>query len=192
MIRMTLHAVTVECETLTQALCLLDQWAQMGRITLPPESKTSTPSAARLYSDVQDAMRAVAGIPSPSPSVPPPAQPTPRRARGTLPSKECEVCGAEFTAPSPRTITCERHRMKPGQKLADIRKAYERERAKAGTKTAPKHSPDVSAAKALLGRPPIKPSEPTKPCSACGDKTRAADLDSAGRCRDCQPIGGAK
>ena len=31
MIEMTLHAVTVRCETLPEALSLLDRWARMGR-----------------------------------------------------------------------------------------------------------------------------------------------------------------
>lgn len=61
-----------------------------------------------------------------------------------------------------------------------------------GEAVAPKLPVDRAAAKALLARPPIKPTETTKPCAVCGDKTRAADLDPDGRCRDCQPIGGAK
>ncbi len=49
-----------------------------------------------------------------------------------------------------------------------------------------------AAAKAMLGRPPIRPDEPTKACSVCGDKVRVADTNAAGRCKDCQPIGGGK
>lgn len=187
MIEMTLHAVTVRCETLPEALSLLDRWARMGEITLPPAPREVNPAGTyeppfpdflrRAYEETIAAAGAAVA----------PAPPTKRRARGTLPEKECAVCGDPFTSPSPRTVTCERHRMKPGQKLADVQKAYARERA---AKTAAKPAPDRAAAKGLLARPPIKPNEPTKPCSACGDKTRAADLDAKGRCRDCQPIGG--
>ena len=56
-----------------------------------------------------------------------------------------------------------------------------------------RRKPDVAAAKKLLARPPIRPSEPAKSCAKCGDKTRLSDLDTAGLCNDCQwPTGAPK
>lgn len=199
MIEMTLHSVTVRCEDLTQALALLDSWARMGRIELPPEPRgrdEKLEAAAKRWADqvspaflktvAENVSGAAEAFPrTPAPSAPPKAKP---RAAEREP-RPCAVCGDPFTSPSPRTVTCERHRMKPGQKLADIQKRYAREQAKNPAPRPPKRAPDLPAAKGLLGRPPIKPNESTKACSACGDKARVSDLDKVGRCRDCHPVG---
>lgn len=182
MIRMTLHAVTVECETLTQALVLLDEWARMGRIELPPEpaSRDRAPKPEP------------AAAPASFPRVPAPAKPSPRKA--SLEPKKCGVCDDTFIPPNVRVVTCSLHRLKPGQNLAHERAQYVSRKkgapAEGPKAAAPRPVVDKAAAKGLLGRPPIRPDEPTAACSACGDKARVATLDKKGRCPDCQPVGG--
>lgn len=184
MIRMTLHAVTVECETLTQALVLLDEWARMGRIELPPEP-------SRPVSRQTEPVNPVSSFPR----VPRPAKPTPRKAAGqALEERPCQVCDVSFEAPvGSRLVTCKDHRLKPGQNLAHERARFLARKGKVEAPAPPKSSAATkAAAKALLGRPPIRPDEPTEACKACGDKARKSEIDAKGRCRDCQPVGGAK
>jgi hypothetical protein len=183
MITMTLHAVTVECESLTQALCLLSEWARMGRIELPP-APTNQDRAPRTEPKE---------VPQVFPRVKEPAKPTPRKT--SLDAKKCGVCGDTFIPPNVRVVTCSLHRMKPGQNLETERARFlSRERkdapAEAPTAGGTKPAVDKVAAKGLLGRPPIRPDEPTKACSACGDKARLSTLDKKDRCPDCQPVGG--
>ena len=105
--------------------------------------------------------------------------------------RPCVVCDELFDCPvGSHLVTCKDHRLKPGQNLAYERARFQAAKATPAPKPTAEAPVDRAAAKGLLARPPIKPNEPTKPCSACGDKTRAADLDAKGRCRDCQPIGG--
>jgi hypothetical protein len=180
MIRMTLHAVTVECETLTQALVLLDEWARMGRIELPPEpsrpiSRETEPVAP----------------PSSFPRVPRPAKPTPRKAAAQV--AKCGVCGIEFIPPNVRVVTCSLHRLKAGQSIATERARFLAREGKTEAPAPPKSSAATkAAAKALLGRPAIRPDEPTEACKVCGDQARKSEMDEKGRCRDCKPVGGAK
>lgn len=198
MIEMTLHAVTVRCENLPEALALLDRWARMGEIKLPPAPRTSgdVAAAAKDVTAALDRIGKVTTTTTTFASVPPPSKPAPRRAPGTgTEMHPCGVCDVLFERPvGSRLVTCKDHRLKPGQSLPTERKRYQDAKAKAApkpaTKAPAKLPPDVAAAKGLLGRPPIKPTEPVKPCSACGDKAREADLDAKGRCPDCQPIGG--
>lgn len=203
MIEMTLHAVTVRCETLTQALALLDSWAAMGRISLPP-APAATPGEVE---DLGAAVKRVtatlerlgeAGIRLPS--VPPPAKPSHRKAPGKPPDtaterppreRRCRKCQRLF-ADKTCAKDCPACRPSNPKKAAPAKAATSSATTKAAVPArppAPKRTPDVAAAKGLLGCPPIKPNEATKACSSCGDKTRASDLDRAGRCRDCHPVG---
>lgn len=211
MIEMTLHAVTVRCESLTQALALLDQWARMGKIELPPEpaavGKDVIDQAAAFWArkvepefvaNLTDAFEktAKAARSEASPKVSAPAKPSKRKAHTPLETRACGVCDAKFeAAKGARLVTCKDHRLKPGENLETARKKYLEAQFRAAEKTksrTAKHAPDRASAKSLLGRAPIRPDEPTKPCSACGDKTRESELDAKGRCHDCQPIGAAK
>lgn len=181
MITMTLHAVTVECETLAQALCILDEWARMGRIELPPAPPPN-------YAPKPEP----AAAPSSFPRVKEHAKPTPRKAH--LEAKKCGVCDDTFIPPNSRVVTCSLHRLKPGQNLAHERSLFVARKTEsapvAPPAAAPKPVVDKAAAKGLLGRAPIRPDEPTSACSACGDKARTSTLDKKGRCPDCQPVGG--
>lgn len=185
MIEMTLHAVTVRCESLPEALSLLDRWARMGEITLPPaprEAATRQVTTTTTFSAPPELLPC-----GPKPS----AAPKHKAPGAGTEMQPCGVCDELFDRPvGSRLVTCKSHRLKAGQSLPAERKRFQDAKAKAMPKPSPKPAPDRAAAKGLLARPPIKPNEPTKPCSACGDKTRAADLDAKGRCRDCQPIGG--
>lgn len=185
MIEMTLHAVTVRVETLPEALSLLDRWARMGEITLPPaprEAATRQVTTTTTFSAPPELL----------PRGPKPSAAPKRKAPGTgTEMRPCGICDEKFEAPvGSRLVTCKDHRLKPGQNLAHERARYQASRSTPAPKVPAKAPVDRAAAKGLLARPPIKPNEPTKPCSVCGDKTRAADLDAKGRCRDCQPIGG--
>lgn len=185
MIEMTLHAVTVRCETLPEALSLLDRWARMGEITLPPAPREA---AARQVTTTTT----FSAPPELLPRTPKPAGPTKRNAPGFgTEMRPCGICDEKFEAPvGSRLVTCKGHRLKPGQNLAHERARFQAAKATPAPKATAKTPVDRAAAKGLLARPPIKPTELTKPCSACGDKTRATDLDAKGRCGDCQPIGG--
>lgn len=213
MIEMTLHSVTVRCEDLTQALALLDSWARMGRIELPPaptvrlDDVTDLATAARNVVSTLEALGGagvkphstrglrrrrrldVAGVKLPS--VPAPSGPPKRKAPGTATElRPCGVCDVKFECPvASRLVTCKDHRLKPGENLETARKKYQAAMAKNPCPRPPKRIPDLPAAKGLLGRAPIKPNEATKACSACGDKARVSDLDKVGRCRDCHPVG---
>ena len=212
MIEMTLHAVTVRCESLPQALAplLLDQWAHMGRIQLPPEPARQQIDPVRIDGSLEDVLRRVDGLVTAArateePPVFTPSKPPKRKAPGEgLEERPCGVCDVKFECPKgSRLVTCKAHRLKPGQNLAHERAKYQASKGKpgpaasapAGQKVLPPKGNGAiraAAAKGLLGRPPIRPTEPTKPCSACGDKTRESQLDAKGRCPDCQPIGGSK
>lgn len=181
MIRMTLHAVTVECETLTQALVLLDEWARMGRIELPPEpaSRDRAPKPEP------------AAAPASFLRVPTPAKPSPRKA--SLEPKKCGVCDDTFIPPNVHVVTCSLHRLKAGQSIATERARFLAREGKTEAPAPPKSSAATkAAAKALLGRPAIRPDEPTEACKVCGDQARKSEMDEKGRCRDCKPVGGAK
>ena len=209
MIEMTLHAVTVRCETLTQALVLLDSWAEMGRITLPP-APAAKPSEVEDLGAAAKRVTATlerlgeAGIRLPS--VPPPAKPSPRKAPGKAPGtaterppreRRCRKCQRTF-ADKTCAKDCPTCRPSYPKKDPTAKAAVPAAPAKTSVHaktpapprpSAPKRTPDVAAAKGLLGRAQIRPSEPVKACSACGDKTRLSELDGKDRCRDCRPIG---
>jgi len=217
MLRMTLHGVEVTADSPDEAVGLLHDWAADGRIEIPPvppvptfaqisEAVKKLEAHAIPLSDMEklnqlflDRIRGLfttgsgelRSMHTPLPSVPAPAKPSPRKAAGTATEhRPCGVCDEKFECPvGSRLVTCKDHRLKPGENLGTARKKYQAATAKTRTKSAPKRTPDVATAKGLLGRPPIRPSETTKPCSSCGDKTRLPELDVKDRCRDCRPIG---
>ena len=217
MIEMTLHAVTVRCETLTQALALLSEWAAMGRIQLPPEPKAVDEKliAASAYwakkidgNFVRDLVETLANAAPPVtpaedlPRVPEPSKP-PKRKASAAPSqrppreRRCRKCRSTF-ADKTCARDCPTCRPSNPKKAATTRAAVPAAPAKTSAPAkasappqppVPKRTPDVAAAKGLLGRAPIKPNETTKACSSCGDKTRVSELDRSGRCHDCHPVG---
>jgi len=198
MIEMTLHAVTVRCETLTQALVLLDSWAEMGRITLPPVPPAQVApdgnvaaAAANVTSALEDLERKTA--PKSAPAKKACAAPSPRPPR----ERRCRKCQRLFADKTcakdcPACRPSNPKKAPPAKAAAPAAPAKKPATTKASAPARPpvtKRQPDVAAAKGLLGRAPIKPNEATKPCSSCGDKTRVPELDAKGRCRDGRPIG---